>query len=67
MAVVVIRAVVAPALRRALDALGLPGEAVFFNDDSPSKPAGAVEVGMVTRTFVGRDELRQELTRLGAL
>ena len=50
-----------------LDVLDLPGEAVFFTDDSPAKLAGAVEVGMATHAFVGRDDLRQELVRIGAL
>jgi putative hydrolase of the HAD superfamily len=50
-----------------LDALGLTGPEVFFTDDSPAKLAGADEVGMHTHAFVGRDELRQELVRLGAL
>ena len=50
-----------------LDALGLPEECVFFPDDSPRKLAGAVEVGMPTPAFVGLDDLRQELTCLGAL
>lgn len=55
------------AFRHVLDALGLPGEAVFFTDDSPSKLAGAVEVGMATHAFVGRDDLRQELGARGIL
>jgi putative hydrolase of the HAD superfamily len=50
-----------------LDALDLPGPEVFFTDDSPPKLAGAVEVGMHAHAFVGLDDLRQELTRIGAL
>ena len=50
-----------------LGALGLTGPEVFFTDDSPPKLAGAVEVGMHTHAFVGRDDLRQELVRLGVL
>jgi HAD superfamily hydrolase (TIGR01509 family) len=57
----------ARAFRHVLDVLDLPGEDVFFTDDSPSKLAGAVEVGMVTHAFVGRDDLRQELVRRGIL
>lgn len=57
----------ARAFRHVLEVLDLPGEAVFFTDDSPSKLAGAVEVGMATHAFVGREALRQELARLGAL
>jgi putative hydrolase of the HAD superfamily len=57
--------------RRAFDhvlaALGLTGPEVFFTDDSPPKLAGADEVGMHTHAFVGRDELREELVRLGVL
>jgi putative hydrolase of the HAD superfamily len=53
--------------RHVLDVLDLPGEAVFFTDDSPRKLAGAVEVGMHAHAFVGRDDLRQELVRQGAL
>jgi putative hydrolase of the HAD superfamily len=50
-----------------LDVLGLTGPDVFFTDDSPAKLAGAVDVGMHTHAFVGRDELRQELVRLGVV
>lgn len=57
----------AQAFRHVLDALGVPGNTVFFTDDSPAKLAGAVEVGMHAHPFVGRAELRQELTRVGAL
>ncbi len=57
----------ARAFQHVLDALDLPGDEVFFTDDSPSKLAGAVEVGMHTHAFVGLDDLRQELARLEAL
>jgi len=55
------------AFEHVLEVLGLPGPEVFFTDDSPSKLAGAVEVGMHTHAFVGREDLRQELVRLGVL
>ncbi len=50
-----------------LDVLELPAPSVFFTDDSTAKLAGADAVGMHTHAFVGRDDLRQELVRLGAL
>jgi len=55
------------AFRHVLDILGVAGDEVFFTDDSPAKLAGAVEAGMHVHAFVGRDELRQELVRVGAL
>jgi putative hydrolase of the HAD superfamily len=57
----------ARAFQHVLDVLDLPGPSVFFTDDSPPKLAGAVEVGMHAHAFVGLDDLRQELTRVGAL
>ena len=55
------------AFEHVLEALGLTGPEVVFTDDSPAKLAGAVEVGMHAHAFVGRDDLRQELVRLGVL
>jgi len=57
----------ARAFRHVLDALDLPGPAVFFTDDSPAKLAGAVEVGMPSHTFVGVTALRRELAGLEVL
>jgi putative hydrolase of the HAD superfamily len=55
------------AFRHVLDVLDLPGEAVFFTDDSPGKLAGAVELGMHAHVFVGLPDLRATLAELGAL
>lgn len=40
-----------------------PGS-VFFTDDSPSKLAGAIEIGMTARPFLGVDQLKSDLDQL---
>lgn len=53
------------AFTHALDALPLPGDAVFFTDDSPSKLIGAREVGMHAHAFTGIRPLRAALRGAG--
>lgn len=48
-----------------LDALGHAGPEVFFTDDSASKLAGAVELGMVTHHYTGASGLRRALRESG--
>jgi len=45
-------------------ALGVSPSAIFFTDDSPSKLAGAIEIGMHARTFEGIDTFRLHLAEL---
>lgn len=55
------------AFTHALDALQLPGDSVFFTDDSPSKLVGAREVEMHAHAFVGIGPLRAALRGAGVL
>ncbi|MBY6060622.1 HAD family phosphatase [Microbacterium esteraromaticum] len=50
-----------------LDALALQPDEVFFTDDSRSKLAGAVSLGIPTHHFVGIDGLRLALHAAGVL
>ena len=47
------------------DALGVEPGGVFFTDDSISKLAGAIELGMTTHHFTGVIELRKALVDAG--
>ncbi|WP_083295219.1 HAD-IA family hydrolase [Curtobacterium sp. BH-2-1-1] len=53
------------AFRHVLDALDLDGPEVFFTDDSESKLAGAVALGMRVHHFTGVDGLRAALRSSG--
>ena len=47
------------------DALAVEPAEVFFTDDSASKLAGAVELGMAARLFEGVESFRDQLKELG--
>ena len=53
------------AFRHCCSALGVDPTNVFFTDDSESKLAGAVEIGMIARRFVGIDSFRRDLVEVG--
>ena len=55
------------AFQHVVDALGVDPTRVFFTDDSPSKLAGALELGMTAETFTGVAAFRGTLERLGLL
>ena len=53
------------AFRYVCDALAVDPAAVFFTDDSESKLAGAIELGMTARRFVSPEHFRTDLAELG--
>jgi HAD superfamily hydrolase (TIGR01509 family) len=55
------------AFQHVLDALGVEGPEVFFTDDSESKLAGAVTLGMTAHHYTGPDRLRAALAASGVL
>ena len=52
------------AFEHVVRALDVRPEAVLFTDDSPSKLAGATELGMATHHFVDVSQLRADLDRI---
>jgi putative hydrolase of the HAD superfamily len=55
------------AFQHVVDTLGVPGEAVFFTDDSIGKLRGASELGMTTHHYEGIAGLRAALRDSQAL
>lgn len=53
------------AFQHVLDGLSVTGPEAFFTDDSASKLAGAVELGMTVHHFTGVDGLRLALNKSG--
>jgi putative hydrolase of the HAD superfamily len=53
------------AFEHVLHALDVPGEQVFFTDDSASKLVGADSLSMRTHLFEGVDDLREHLIEAG--
>lgn len=53
------------AFQAACDGLDVPASSVFFADDSPSKLAGAIELGMTARHFTTIEQLEVDLADCG--
>lgn len=55
----------ARAFQHVCQSIGVDPAHVFFTDDSASKLAGAIEIGMVAEQFTSCNRLRQRLVALG--